>query len=94
MKSDKEKGTILTLVPAGADSDLARDAAIAVRAGRQRMAEDAEREAQNSRGFLRLEEPVREVALMAQVVEEVMIKAEEDGEDEMSEHLNWAVMHL
>jgi len=27
MKRDKEKGTILTLVPAGADSDLARDAA-------------------------------------------------------------------
>jgi hypothetical protein len=41
-----------------------------------------------------LETPVREVALMAQVVEEVMIKAEEDGEDEMAEHLNWAVMHL
>ena len=51
MKRDKEKGTILRLVPAGADSDLARDAAIAVRAGRERVVQDAERTAQNSRGF-------------------------------------------
>jgi len=31
---------------------------------------------------------------MAQVVEDLIISAEEAGEDDMSPHLQWAVMHL
>jgi hypothetical protein len=52
------------------------------------------RTASNSKTFLRMEKSVRDAALMAQIIEDVMVQAEDDGDAEMDEHLVFGVMHL
>jgi hypothetical protein len=96
MKKDEEKRTTLKLVPNTADGDLMREAAIAVRAGKERLASDevAGRREKNSKQFLRMEEPVRHATFRAQIVEDLIIQAEEDGCVELDEHLVWGVLHL
>jgi hypothetical protein len=56
--------------------------------------EVARRVASNAKQLLRMENPVRHAALMAQIVEDLIIKAEEDGAVELDEHLVWGVLHL
>ena len=58
---------------------------------------DEMRRDSNSRTFLRMEKSVRDAALMACIVEDLMVQAEDDEDDEdaeMEEHLVWGVMHL
>jgi len=50
--------------------------------------------ASNSKTFLRMEKSVRDAALMAAIVEDLMVQAEDDGDAEMDEHLAFGVMHL
>jgi hypothetical protein len=91
MKRDKDTGTILTLVPAASNAD--KDAFVAVALGKERQWTDEMRMASNSKTFLRMEKSVRDAALMAQIVEDLIVQ-EDDGDAEMDEHLVFGVMHL
>ena len=55
---------------------------------------DEMRRDSNSKTFLRMEKSVRDAALMACIVEHLIVQAEDDGDAEMDEHLVWGVMHL
>ena len=55
-------------------------------------AEIAQREERNSKQFLQMEEPIRDAALMAEIVQDLMINA--DLEIDLTEHTVWAVFHL
>ena len=54
--------------------------------------EIASREAANSAGFLQLEEPIRDAALMAQIVDRLV--RNDDFIDAVEEHTMWAVLRL
>jgi hypothetical protein len=54
--------------------------------------EIASREATNSAGFLRLEEPVREAALMAEIVDGLI--RNDDFVDAVEEHTMWAILRF
>jgi hypothetical protein len=62
--------------------------------GKERQWTDQMRMASNSKTFLRMEKSVRDAALMALIVEDLMVQAEDDGDAEMDEHLVFGVMHL
>jgi len=84
------KGTILTLVAGASNSsEIAREAETAVAS---MAAEIAQREERNSKRFLQMEEPVRDAALMAEIVQDLMINA--DLEIDSNERTAWAVFHL
>jgi hypothetical protein len=48
----------------------------------------------NSKQFLRMEEPVRHAAFMAQIVDDLIIQAEEDGCVELEKGRAWYVLRL
>jgi hypothetical protein len=93
MKRDKETGTILTLVPAAPTSINSTNKS-GEKIDMPRQWTEEMRMASNSKTFLRMEESVRDAALMACIVEDLMVQAEDDGDAEMEEHLVWGVMHL
>jgi hypothetical protein len=96
MKWDKDKGTILTLVPAAPMSinSTNKSGEKIDTPSKERQWTDEMRMASNSKTFLRMEKSVRDAALMARIVEDLMVQAEDDGDAEMDEHLAFGVMHL
>jgi hypothetical protein len=52
----------------------------------------AARTAANSSAFLRLESPIRDAALMAEIVMGLIMEAHED--DDLEEHTAWAAVRL
>jgi hypothetical protein len=94
MKRDKDTGTILTLVPAAPMSINSTNKSGEKIDMPKRQWTDEMRMASNSKTFLRMEKSVRDADLMARIVQDLIVQAEDDDGVGMEEHLVWGVLHL
>lgn len=82
-------GTILTLASSTESGVSPQAKAAAASREREEVSQQCEN---NSRQFLRMEEPIYNAAMMARVVQNLTIT--EDLKTEFSEHSVWAIFHL